>query len=221
MNEELLQEIKKTLPWLLVAALAVGGYYWIKDHRQARAVAASETAVAATLTDELEEAAADFKGAKTEGVLKIRLAKSYFDAGRYEDALALYEELMTAAPKGLEDVPAVGKAACLEALGKFDDAFAAYEAFATTREKSFLVLTAQLGAARSLAQKGEKAKAIERLTALQETVKDNEMSKARVEATIDLVKRYEKRAATSLFDAANDAAKQIEGEKAAGAVKTE
>ena len=211
MNEELLKEIKQTLPWLLAAALVVGGYYWVKDYRRSRAVTASETAVNVSLTDEIEDAVAKFDGAKTEGVLKLRLAKSYFDAGRFEEALAIYGELEQNAPKGLEYIPVVGKAECLEALEKLDEALAAYDSFAAAQPKSYLTLTAQLGAARCLAQQdNDRKSAIERLQALAETVKEDEIAKARVEATLDLVKRYEKRAAVSLFDAANDAAKQLE-----------
>ena len=43
---------------------------------------------------------------------------------------------------------------------------------------------------------------------------DDEVAKSRVEATIDLLKRYEKRAERSLFDAADAAQKQIEAESA-------
>ena len=212
MNEELeqlIQEIKSTLPWLLAAALVVGGYYGVKKYVADRRAAASESVSNAYTTEELEDAVAKFKGAKVGGVLNLRLAKSYFDAGSYESALDIYTSLEGKAPEGFADVPVVGKAQCLEALGKFDEALAAYDAFAEANEKSFLALTAKLGAARCVAQAGDRAKATERLEALKATL-DDELDKARVDSTIELVKRYEKRAERSLFDAADAAQKQLE-----------
>ena len=115
-------------------------------------------------------------------MLKLRLAKKYFDDGRYEEASSIYDELVAKAPGGYEDIPVVGKAQCLEAQGKYADALAAYEAFAAANPKSFLALTAKLGAVRAIALGGDKEK---------ESVKDDELSKARVEAIEDTVRRYQ------------------------------
>ena len=106
------------------------------------------------------------------------------------------------------------KAQCLEGLGKFDEAAEAYDAFAAANEKSYLALTAKLGSARCAAQSGNRDKALEALEALKAAAADDEIAKSRIETTIDLVKRYEKREERSLFDAADAAQKQIEGEAA-------
>ena len=127
------------------------------------------------------------------GALKIRLAKSYFDAGRYEESLAQYDELAKNPPDGFADIPAVGKAHCLEALGRFDEAAAAFDAFAEANPKSCLLLTAQLGAARSFAQAGDTKKALARLDALKTAKKDDEQDVARIDATIASVQRSEKK----------------------------
>ena len=186
---------KSTVIWLLVAAIAVGGWYGWKNHRQAVKQAASDALVNAYTTEEIEDAAAKFAGSATEGALKLRLAKSYFDAGRYEEALAQYEALVGNAPDGFADIPVVGKAQCLEALGKFDEAAAAFDAFAEASPKNYLTLTAQLGAARSFAQAGDKKKALARIEALKAANKDDELSKARIEATETAIKRYGQKAA--------------------------
>ncbi|MBQ8125445.1 MAG: hypothetical protein IJ173_06085, partial [Kiritimatiellae bacterium] len=55
--------------------------------------------------------------------------------------------------------------------------------------------------------------------ALKESVKDDELAVARVEAATSLVKRWEKRAKRSLFDAADAAAQQLEAAAAAPAVE--
>ena len=186
---------KSTVIWLLVAAIAVGGWYGWKNHRQAVKQAASEALVNAYTTEEIEDAATKFAGSATEGALKLRLAKSYFDSGRYEEALAQYEALIGNAPDGFADIPVVGKAQCLEALGKFDEAAAAFDAFAEANPKSYLTLTAQLGAARSFAQQGDKKKALARIDALKTANTDDELAKARIEATETAIKRYGQKAA--------------------------
>ena len=196
---------KSTVIWLLVAAIAVGGYYGWKNHRASVKAAAADALVSAYTTEELEDAVSKFSGSATEGALKIRLAKSYFDAGRYDEALAQYEALDGKAPDGFADIPAVGKAQCLEAQGKFAEAQKAFEAFAEANPKSCLKLTAQLGAVRCLAQAGDKKGALARVETLKAEVKGDEISKARVEATESLVKRYEKKAEVKAAPAAKPA----------------
>ena len=184
---------KSTVIWLLVAAIAVGGWYGWKNHKAAVKAAASDALVSAYTTEEIEDAVAKFAGSATEGALKLRLAKNYFDAGRYEEALAQYEALEGNAPDGFADIPAVGKAQCLEALGKFDEAAKAFDAFAEANPTNYLTLTAQLGAARSFAQAGDKTKALARIEALKAANKDDALAKARVEATETAIKRFEKK----------------------------
>ena len=184
---------KSTVIWLLVAAVAVGGWYGWKNHKAAVKAAASDALVSAYTTEEIEDAVAKFSGSATEGALKLRLAKNYYDAGRYEEALAQYETLVGNAPDGFADIPVVGKAQCLEALGKFDEAAKAFDAFAEASPKNYLTLTAQLGAARCFAQAGDKTKALARIDALKAANKDDELSKARIEATESAIKRFEKK----------------------------
>ena len=168
------------------AFLAAAAAVWLH-------AAASDALVNAYTTEEIEDAAAKFAGSATEGALKLRLAKSYFDAGRYEEALAQYEALIGNAPDGFADIPVVGRAQCLEALGKSDEAAKAFDAFAEASPKNYLTLTAQLGAARSFAQAGDKKKALARIDALKSANADDELSKARIEATETAIKRFEKK----------------------------
>lgn len=184
---------KSTVIWLLVAAIAVGGWYGWKNHKAAVKAAASDALVSAYTTEEIEDAVAKFSGSAAEGALRLRLAKSYYDAGRYEEALAQYETLIGNAPDGFADIPVVGKAQCLEALGKFDEAAKAFDAFAEASPKNYLALTAQLGAARCFVQAGDKKKALARIDALKAANKDDELSKARIEATEGVIKRFEKK----------------------------
>ena len=137
----------------------------------------------------------------------MRLAKSYFDAGRYEEALSQYESLIGNAPDGFADIPAVGKAQCLEALGKFAEAAAAFDAFAEASPKNYLTLTAQLGAARCFVQQGDKAKALARIEALKAANKEDGLEKARIEATETAIKRFGQKAAPAPAPVAKPEAK--------------
>jgi predicted negative regulator of RcsB-dependent stress response len=182
---------KQTVIWCLIAAIAVGGWYGWKNYRASVKNAASEALISAMTTDELETAAAKFSSSDAAASIKIRLAKSYYDGGRYNEAMAVYTELDGATPAAFADIPKVGKAQCLEALGKFADAAKAFDDYAEANPKSYLTLTAQLGAARSYAQLGDKKKAVSRLDALKAANKDDSLSLARIEATLELVNRYE------------------------------
>ena len=192
MNEELLKEIKGLLPWVIVAAIAVGGYYGVKNHVAAKKIAASEAVVNAYTAEELEEAVAKFGTTASGGALKLRLAKKYFDAGRYQEALDQYEALAKDAPDGFADIPVVGRAQALEGLGKFAEAQKAFEEFAAANPNNYLTLTAQLGAARTLAEGGDAKAALDRLAALKASATD-ELAKARIETTEDCIRRRTKK----------------------------
>lgn len=183
---------KSTVIMLLVAAVAVGGWYGWKAHRASVRAAAADAVANAYTTAELEEAATRFAGQPVAGVLKIRLAKSYYDAGKYQEALDCYEALAKDAPDGFADIPAVGRAQCLEALKKFAEAAKAFDDFAKANPDSYLALTARLGAARSVAQGGDGKAALERLAAIKKDIGDDELAKTRVEATEMAVKRIAK-----------------------------
>jgi cell fate (sporulation/competence/biofilm development) regulator YlbF (YheA/YmcA/DUF963 family) len=73
----------------------------------------------------------------------------------------------------------------------FAEAQKAFDEFAAANPKSFLKLTAQLGAARCVAAGGDKKKALERLEALKAECDKNELAQERIAATVTLVKRYE------------------------------
>lgn len=184
----------QTVSCVAVVALCVAGWYGWKHYSESTRAAASAAVANANTTEELEEAVSRFSGADSEAVLKIRLAKNYYDAGRYDEALAAYEGLSSSVPAEFADIPPMGKAACLEAQKKFADALAAFEAFAAENPKSPFRLTALLGAARCTAQNGDTAKALGRIDALMKEFSSDEISKARVEALKSAIERFAKSA---------------------------
>ena len=178
---------------LLIAAVLVGGWYGWKHHRASVRNAASDSLTSAYTVEEMENAVSKYGSTPTGGALRLRLAKGYFDAGRYEEALAAYEAAAEKASDGFADVPVVGRAQCLEAMSKFEEAQKAFDAFAEANPSNYLALTAQIGAARCLAQAGDNKKALERIDAIRAANKDNEIATARIDAAESLIKRFEKK----------------------------
>ena len=233
------KEGRSTAIMVAVAGLAVAAFYGTRNWMRGRDAAASAALVrmaspnsmpgGAGLVDEQEEAVATYGSTKAGPKMKIVLAKSYFDAERYEDALKVYDELVKDAGKNqdMADIAAVGRAQALEGIASQDesedgrkakykaasDAFAEYVA---THEKSYLLLDAKLGAARCKALSGDKDGATADFAALTENAKD-EAEKSHIKRVEDAVKRYKPRARASLLDVANSAAAQLEKEKKADA----
>lgn len=209
------KEGKSTLLMLAVAALVVAGFYGVRNWLHARDAAANGALVNAYNVDELEAAVSDYGSTKVGPALRLRLAKSYFDAERYQDALDVYDAVAAKAASNaaFADIAVVGRAYALEGLSKFKEAQEAFDAYAQANTNSYLLLTAQLGAARCKALQGDKDGAAKDFDALKAAAKD-ELAKTRIERMADAVKRHDpSRAARSLFDAANAAATAVEAEK--------
>ena len=209
---------RSTVVWLLVAAAIVGGVYAWRNWRASRTAAAAEALTSAFAADELEAAVANYGSSSTGEALKLRLAKSYFDTERYDEALKVYDELIGKATEHgpFSDIAVIGRAYALEALGQYDEANKVFADFAAdeVNAKSYLKLTADLGAARTIALKGDREGAINAIEALEKTVKSDDFAaKARIERMLDCVKRFDpNRKQRSLFDAADAAEKAVAAE---------
>ena len=192
---------------LAVVAILGGGAFAFKEYRLSRATNANKEFVHANSLEELESVVAKFGSTPTGNAARLRLAKAYFDASKYEDALSTYDTCLSkGAPKGFEDVARLGRAHALEALNRLDEALAAYEAFNKDAAGHFLQPQSQMGIARIYTLQGKKDEAKKLVENLKAQKTDNavwEMAIANLEGVIN---RYEARASRSLFDAANEAA---------------
>ncbi len=209
------KEGKSTLTMLLIAGIVVAGFYAGRNWLRGRDAAANQALVNAFATDELEAAVSDYGSTKVGPALRMRLAKSYYDAERYQDALDVYDALIAKAGKNaaFADIAVVGRAYALEGLSKFKEAQETFDGFVKAHTNSYLLLTAQLGAIRCKALQGDKDGAAKDFDALKAKTTD-ELAKDRIERMADAVKRHDpKRAARSLFDAANAAAAAVDAEK--------
>jgi predicted negative regulator of RcsB-dependent stress response len=211
---------KSTVAIVAILAACFLGWNMYKTYKQSQEDAQSRALAEYFTVGELEEAVIKFKGTKSENLLKINLAREYFKAERYEEALAIYAELENAETASLDGIAAIGKAYALDALEKYDEALAAFKAFQEKYSGNYLELTAKLGEARVVCEKGDKKAALELLEALKSQYKDEEISKLRIDSAIDLVKRYVKREKRTLIDAANAVAKDIEKQDAADKEKS-
>ena len=209
------KEGKSTLLMLVVAAVVVLGFYGGRSFLRARNAAANQALVSAFTVEELETAVSSYGGTKAGPALRMRLAKAYYDAERYQDALDVYDKLVAKASSNpaFGDIAVVGRAHALEGLSKYKEAQTAFAEFAASSTNSYMILDAKLGAARCKALLGDKEGAAKDFDALKAAAKDD-MEKERVERMADAVKRYDpSRSSRSLMDAANAAAKAIDGEK--------
>jgi len=200
------KEGRSTVTLLLVVAVCVAGWYAFKNWKAGRTVAANNALVNAFTADELEEAVAKFGGTQTGPALKLRLAKSYLDGERWDEAEKVYADYVAAAGKDdpFASLAMLGRAFALEGGGKIDEASREYELLSADTNLP-VHATAALGVARCLVLKGDKEGAIKKLEASDDP---------RAKNLIETVKRYDpSRKATSLFDAADAAASKIEAEK--------
>lgn len=191
----------------VIAAAAVWGgrEYW-RGHTQA----INQALLQAQTPEELEQAIAQNSHFKAANALRLRLAKAYFDAGRYDEAKASYEAcLAKGAPDGFAEIAELGRAATLEASKKFDGAIQAYQQFTAAHATHFLAFEAKLGVARCTAMAGKTADALKLVETLKAEATGKPQQEALARQTETLIKRYEPRAERSLFDQADAVAKAL------------
>ena len=188
------KEGKSTLVMLLVVALGVAGFYGVRSYLRGRNAVIAQTLQQANTPEELATAVSDY-GSSSAGVgLKLRLAKSHYDADHFQDALDVYEAVLKDAGKDdpFHDIAELGRAFSLEGLKKYAEASEAFSAYASDEAKSHdgFRLTAKLGVARCKAQQGDVAGAEADLNALKDAATD-EQQKSRIEGMLNLLKHYD------------------------------
>ena len=204
------KEGRSTVTILLVAGVCVAGFYAWKNWQSSRTAAANSALVNSFTTDELEEAVAKFGGTATGSALKLRLAKSYLDGERWEEAEKVYSDYVASAKADdpFVSLAQLGRAYALEGSGKVGEASKEFETLAADTNLP-VSATAALGVARCMALNGDKDGAIKKLEASDDV---------RAKNLIETIKRYDpNRKSASLFDAADAAASKIASEETAAA----
>jgi tetratricopeptide (TPR) repeat protein len=194
----------------VLVLVAVAAVFGVREWRKGRVSGANRAFAQAVSVGELEDVVERYGSMKIGNAARLRLATAYYDAGRYEEALQMYDAcLRKGAPDGFAEIAQVGRAHALEAAGSLDEAFAAYSAFAEANKGHFLETRARMGLARVLTLLGKKGEAKGLLEILKAEKADDPMAEMMVAALEGVVDRYEPRAARSLFDRAEEAARTL------------
>lgn len=143
----------------IVAILVSGTLFYLRYHSNRKVEAAAATSTARSV-DELEGAVASYGGTAAGTAAKLRLARAYCDAGRFEDALKAYDAFIEShASHPFIDTARVGRAQALEGLNRTAEALAIYREFRVSNPAHYLAPTACMGEARCLAMQGKKDEA--------------------------------------------------------------
>jgi hypothetical protein len=194
-------------------ALIAFGVLGYMQYRKGKLVDANIKLTRANSVEELEAAVAEFGSFKAGNAARIRLAKAYYDASKYDEALVTYEECESnGVPVGFEDIVTLGRAHCLEAMEKADEAFKVYKNFADNNKESYLYTQAVMGLARVMTVQGKKEEARNLLEELKAEKSDDPMWEMSIANLEDVIDRYEPRAKRSLFDMAEAAEKTLKKE---------
>jgi predicted negative regulator of RcsB-dependent stress response len=184
-----------------IAVILVVGIIGGKQYYASKVATANQELLKATTTEELETLVGNYGSWKVGNAARLRLAKSYYDSEKYEEALGVYETCISkGAPAGFEEVAVLGRAICLEAIGneRLDDAMKAYTDFIAKYPNHFLATQANMGQARILALKGKKDEATKLLETLKAEKNKDPMAELAITQLQGVIARYKPRSAFSL-----------------------
>ncbi len=147
---------------LLIVLVAIIGFRFYTGQKAKKSAAASAALANVRSIQDLEAIVEKYKSLPSAPVIKLQLAKSYFDENNYDMAITTYNELKDAKSGGLVGIAALlGIANCLEARGQLEDALKQYDSFISDNTDSFLVPQAIMGKARTLDLLGKTTEAKE------------------------------------------------------------
>ena len=189
------QNGKSTIMTLVVAAVALLGFYGVRGYLNGRNAKASRALSVSNASEELSGAVAEYGSSSIGAGLKLRLAKSHYDNDQFQDALDVYEAIIKDAGKDdpFLDIAVLGKAFALEGLKKYQEAQEVFSSYASDESKSHdgYRTTAQFGVARCKAlQQKNAAEAVEYLTGLKDATTDED-KKTRIDSMLSLLKHYD------------------------------
>lgn len=192
----------KTVATLALGAIVGLAVYSAINWHKGRLAQASEQITVAQGIDEIEAANERFGSTGAGNLLQIRLARAYYDAGRFEDALAAYNAFVKEnGSHSFVPLAQLGAAATQEAMADYATAQASYTQLLESGP-TYLRAEAKLGLIRALYLAGEKVKANEQLDAFLAD-NANEAWHGIAENLKETLKSYKPRARMSLMDMAN------------------
>ena len=143
-----------------IALAIVIGVAVYRARRAASVTEAAQILNAARTAKDLEAIVKQHASTPYAPLATLKLAKSAFNAGDYDQALSQYTEFRRAYPDHpMVDGAELGRIYCLEAKGQLEEAFKAFAAFSELHPNHFLTVQALFGQARCLEQMGRYAEA--------------------------------------------------------------
>jgi len=184
---------------LILVVSVLGG----KQYYDSTIASANKELLKASTTEELETLVQNYGKWKVGNTARLRLAKSLYDSGKYDEALETYDACINkGAPVGFAEVAVMGRAICLEAKGDefLDKAMTAYTDFIDKNPTHFLVTQAKMGQARILTLQGKKDEAAKKLETLKAEKNSDPMAEMAITQLQGVIARYEPRKAFSMTD---------------------
>jgi tetratricopeptide (TPR) repeat protein len=144
----------------LVAAAAIVIALTVWQCTRHSKLTSAEEAFAAVTDDNYRSVIESYPDTPTAARAIIITAHQEFTAGRYDEAIELYQRFERQFPKHpYHEVAAYNIAACLEAKGEYQRAADAYDKFAKNHQRSYLAPSARLGVGRCYEALGDWHKA--------------------------------------------------------------
>ena len=184
---------------LILVISVLGG----KQYYDSTIASANKELLKASTTEELETLVRNYGKWKIGNTARLRLAKSHFDSGKYDEALETYNACISkGAPVGFAEVAVMGRAICLEAMGedRLGEAMTAYTDFTAKNPKHFLVTQARMGQARILTLQGKKDMATQMLETFKAEKNSDPMAEMAITQLQGVIARYEPRKAFPMTD---------------------
>ncbi|MDD5707805.1 MAG: tetratricopeptide repeat protein [Kiritimatiellae bacterium] len=203
------------LTMLSIAVLLAAGTIFYLRHRQDRGLEASAALTAAESVESLETLAGQYGRTEVAPVIRIRLAKAYYDAGKYAEAQSAYDEFLHRhADHDLADIARLGRGAAMEAQQSFAEAQKVYSDFAQANPDHYLYPSAVMGEARCLAAQKKRQEALDLLDRLIVARADTPWESLAQDLR-SVIERFEGFSSRTLFDQLGAAARKLDTQGAA------
>ena len=189
---------------VFIVAIVGAGTFLYRQHRAEQAAKASEQLGASSESlDTIEAAVAQSGNAAAGAALQLKLAKAYYDASKYEEALDTYTGFIRKhAGNPFVDVARVGSAFALLGLNRTDEALKALRDFQQAHPDHYLAPQVAMGEAACLAMQGKKTEAKTLIDDMRATRRDTAWDTAG-KRFIGAIDRYEGHSVKSLLEQAN------------------
>lgn len=141
---------------VVIVAVVVFGYIYITQSAKKKNTEASELLSVASNVQDLETLVNDYSSTKVAPLADFALAKGYYEAGRFDDAMTIYSEFGTKFPSSHMKIAAtVGVLFCKEGKGDYAEALTGFDTFVSENAGSYLVDQVIFAKARCLKQLGQ------------------------------------------------------------------